>query len=225
MNIQTKKRLLTISVLIAALAILLAFLAFPRTSTERMALEALPSKSFQQLTDQIAALDGYGTVIVWDNVYIVNRSNLLGWEETIYLLPVASQNVDNVRIGGDRINTASLYLLSTATGIEGKCKQISITLNPGENISVRGNLSFILAVGRSSPSQLVRKSKADRYTFDTPVTALDMSWFAGIQDDNLVSEQTETQARITFQFDLSYAGQTVAEGQSLTVTQSFSLVR
>lgn len=222
MNRQTKKRFLTISVRIAVLAILLAFLAYPRTSTEIMALEALPSESLrQQLTDQIAALADDSTAVGWDNVYLVTRSNWLGWQQTVCLIPVASLNINNLRTGGDRVHTASLNLLSTSTDMAGNFEQISIALDPGENISVRGDPSFILTNGGSTQS--IQKTKSQYYTFDTPITALDLFWFAGIQEDDLVTDQTEAQVQITFQFSLSYAGQTAAEQQSLTVTQSFSL--
>lgn len=198
------------------------FWPFPEPLRKLWPLETLPSDSLhQQLTDQIAALANDSTAVGWDNVYIVTRSNLLGWQQTAYLIPVVSQNIDNLKTGGDRVNTASLSLLSTSTGIEGRFEQVSITLDPGENVSVRGEPSFILTNGRSTQS--IQKSKSEHYTFDTPITALDMSWFAGIQEDSLVTDQTETQTQITFQFNLSYVGQTVAEQQLLTVTQSISL--
>lgn len=204
------------------LILLLLFLMRPRTSAETYSLEDLPSELWQQQLEPMVETDSTeNDSVVFGPVSIVTRSNLLGWSETIYLIPVAKLETANIRPGGNEIDSFSLQLLSIRADLDesdkGRIESLSITLDPGEYVSVRGAFDVTAACGKTIWSE-----RTFSLSFlECPITELQVFYTSGGVEDERITADTTSKAWVQFQFDLTYDGVTVAQDLTLTAEAEY----
>lgn len=206
------------------LGALLLFLLAPRTGSETVSLDALPSDVTGQLVDMGAEA---GLTVPDDPaaqpVTVVTRSNRLGWQETVYLLPLAQLEADNLRPGGNQINSFTLLLLAlkadgTASG-QGQMELQELTLQPGDLVSVRGAVDLTLTCGNRTWTERRHALSAP----EEPLTGLLLFYTSGAVDETGMAGDFTAQASVQISLDLTYAGTPVAQGLTLTAQSEYRI--
>lgn len=217
-----KNLCLTLGILVSGIIILL-YLLWPRAAVEVLSLEEVTDSDARSTLDvQIQNLTDTDKILAPGEVYHVTSRNLLGAEQENYLLPVAVMNdIGALKTDTDKVQNGSLVLLSASGEGQGAMENFTLELDPGDNVDLAGYVTFLLTSEKESKTYLADPDEV--IAFDGTAYDVGVSWAMGIVDNDLVAEGSEAELRLTFRFDVTGFGRTLAEAQTLTLVQRYTL--